>query len=107
DITSNTRKVSLSLSNELALFQADDSSMKEIQIINELYEEASIQISKGVTTLLYLIAKENNFLERLKEQNINEKLFDYLERQDIDDAVNNLYEGSKKVIQIIDKVIDV
>lgn len=104
------------LNNELDRFKKSNVDIEEMQRFNEefreiteighLSHEAVREIGNGVSTLLYLILKEKDVLERLKDKDFYEPLFGNLENPNVDQAIDNLYEGSKKLVEIIDKVIE-
>lgn len=105
EVINQVRKVSESLSNELDV-PVSDENIKDIKIIKDLYQEALEQTLKGLSTLIFLIAKEKNVLEKMKKKNLYEKIFYGIDSPNIDTAVDNLYQGAKKLIKIVDIAID-
>lgn len=82
-----------------------ETSIKEVEKIQRISIRANDLINKGVYALMYILAKENNKLEDFKAIGNNIEIVPE-EEITIDYAINNLYEGSKELVALIDLVLE-
>lgn len=78
----------------------------EMNVIESISKEALWKISGGVSVLIYLMAQDKGVLSDLTKKPAFQKLLDTIENPDINSAIDNLYQGAKKLTEIIDKVTD-
>ncbi|WP_337970318.1 hypothetical protein [Virgibacillus salexigens] len=80
--------------------------LKEITEISNKFEDTFNNINKGVGTLIFLLVKEKNLTDSVKEKEWYISLADKADGASPEVAIDSLYKGAKKLSYLIDLIIE-
>lgn len=94
------------MGNSKDSIKEDIKNVKEMIYITGNCNYAISNITDGISTLIYIIAEENDILDYIQAEKEYGDFLNQYKNRTIEDAINDLFIGAKKISEIIEDVID-